>query len=354
MINKSLKEEKAITLVALIITIIVLLILAIVSIRLVMNGGIIDRAEKGTKAYTEAEVEEKIKTAYAEYQMSKFQNPITLGQALTNSGLTEKTITGEGPWTITVGEKSYTLAVDGTVTPNTSGSSGSSTLTTNVAYTVGQEVTVGGENFYVLESSDASQDTVTLLAKYNLNQAGTAQAPNAACGDTACVFSNTNYWSSVHAIYYDSNDSGWDPCPRVVPSPPSSWEMSTWIKPYLDLNKESEYSFASSSGDAIYKAKAYATSKGGTNGRLLTYEEAFNLATNYSDIIFGTANQQGEGSSNHYLYYWLSSVKDNNSIVMYVSGSSNNFSESGYSNSSYIGVRTVVTASKSVVSLVQE
>ena len=44
-----LKNNKGITLVALIITIIVLLILAIVSIRLVMNGGIIDRAEKGTK-----------------------------------------------------------------------------------------------------------------------------------------------------------------------------------------------------------------------------------------------------------------------------------------------------------------
>ena len=45
-----LKNNSGITLVALIITIIVLLILAMVSIRLVMNVGIIDRAEKGTKA----------------------------------------------------------------------------------------------------------------------------------------------------------------------------------------------------------------------------------------------------------------------------------------------------------------
>ena len=66
--NKSrVKSQKGITLVALIITIIVLLILAIVSIRLVMNGGIIDRAQRGTQAYSDAEVEEKIKTAYAEY-----------------------------------------------------------------------------------------------------------------------------------------------------------------------------------------------------------------------------------------------------------------------------------------------
>ena len=58
-----LKNNSGITLVALIITIIVLLILAMVSIRLVMNGGIIDRAEKGTQAYTESEIQEQIKLA---------------------------------------------------------------------------------------------------------------------------------------------------------------------------------------------------------------------------------------------------------------------------------------------------
>ena len=67
-----LKNNSGITLVALIITIIVLLILAMVSIRLVMNGGIIDRAEKGTKAYTEAEVQEQIKLAYSEWQTARW------------------------------------------------------------------------------------------------------------------------------------------------------------------------------------------------------------------------------------------------------------------------------------------
>ena len=66
------RQAKGITLVALIITIIVLLILAMVSIRLVMNGGIIDRAEKGTKAYTEAEVQEQIKLAYSEWQTARW------------------------------------------------------------------------------------------------------------------------------------------------------------------------------------------------------------------------------------------------------------------------------------------
>ena len=70
--KQKLKQSRGITLVALIITIIVLLILAMVSIRLVMNGGIIDRAEKGTKAYTEAEVQEQIKLAYSEWQTARW------------------------------------------------------------------------------------------------------------------------------------------------------------------------------------------------------------------------------------------------------------------------------------------
>jgi hypothetical protein len=37
-----------------------------------MNGGIIDRAEKGTKAYSEAEIGEQIKLAYAEWQSAQY------------------------------------------------------------------------------------------------------------------------------------------------------------------------------------------------------------------------------------------------------------------------------------------
>ena len=76
--TKNLRKENAITLVALIITIIVLLILAMVSIRLVMNGGIIDRAERGTKAYAEAEIGEQLKLVYAEYQMGQYQTPVDI------------------------------------------------------------------------------------------------------------------------------------------------------------------------------------------------------------------------------------------------------------------------------------
>ena len=79
MIKKSFKEQNAITLVALIITIIVLLILAMVSISLVMNGGIIDRAERGTKAYTAEEVQEQMKLAYSEWEVARWDG--TAGDA---------------------------------------------------------------------------------------------------------------------------------------------------------------------------------------------------------------------------------------------------------------------------------
>ena len=97
-----------ITLVALIITIIVLLILAMVSIRLVMNGGIIDRAERGTQAYTESEIQEQIKLAYNEWQTARWDGTSgasasefmqgRLRTALNDNGLT---VTGEnGTFTV--------------------------------------------------------------------------------------------------------------------------------------------------------------------------------------------------------------------------------------------------------------
>ena len=75
----SQNTQRGITLVALIITIIVLLILAIVSIRLVMNDGIIDRAERGTATYTAEEVQEQIKLAYSEWEVARWDG--TAGDA---------------------------------------------------------------------------------------------------------------------------------------------------------------------------------------------------------------------------------------------------------------------------------
>ena len=77
--HKIPNTNHGITLVALIITVIVLLILAMVSIRLVMNGGIIDRANRGTQTYTAEEVQEQMKLAYSEWEVARWDG--TAGDA---------------------------------------------------------------------------------------------------------------------------------------------------------------------------------------------------------------------------------------------------------------------------------
>ena len=60
---KLTKNEKGITLVALIITIIILLILAIVSIRAIKDGGILSKTQTAKETYSESEEKEKIQLA---------------------------------------------------------------------------------------------------------------------------------------------------------------------------------------------------------------------------------------------------------------------------------------------------
>ena len=83
----NLKSKNGITLVALIITIIVLLILAMVSISLVMNGGIIDKSKNAVDKYSGEEIQEQLKLAYSEYQMSQYTGtPMTTQDIQTKLG----------------------------------------------------------------------------------------------------------------------------------------------------------------------------------------------------------------------------------------------------------------------------
>ena len=61
--------EKGITLIALVITIIVLLILAGVTLRIVMNGGIINKSQTAVDKYTEESAREKLSLAIFNYKM---------------------------------------------------------------------------------------------------------------------------------------------------------------------------------------------------------------------------------------------------------------------------------------------
>ena len=179
---------------------------------------------------------------------------------------------------------------------------------------IGDEVTVGGEQFYVLEW-DNNCDTVNLISKYNLNKAGTAQQ-NAAYGTTACAFSSTNYWSS-----------------SFTSSP-------------FNLNDFIGYTAT----DAIGKAKSYGRSKGAVSSRLLSYEEANalkakkNSNTKIDAMYRGTAN-----TANGYLYYWLGSA-GNTYGVWNVSGNRGTLYNNTFGYGYDCGVRPVITVLKSKIS----
>ena len=186
------------------------------------------------------------------------------------------------------------------------------------SHEISDEVTVGGEQFYVLEWNNDS-DVVRLISKYNLNTAGTAQQ-NAAYSTTRCAFSSKNYWSS-----------------SFTSSP-------------FNLNDFIGYTAT----DAIGKAKSYGRSKGAVLSRLLSYEEANALDikassnTKINTMLWGTAN-----SADGYLIYWLGSA-DTAGVVWFVDGDiieygygildSGSFSDGG------CGVRPVITVLKSKIS----
>ena len=186
------------------------------------------------------------------------------------------------------------------------------------SHEIGDEVTVGGEQFYVLEWNNDS-DVVRLISKYNLNQAGTAQQ-NAAYGTTACAFSSTNYWKS-----------------SFTSSP-------------FNLNDFIGYTAT----DAIGKAKSYGRSKGAVSSRLLSYEEANALKTKASsntkiDKMYRGIAYTANGPV--YLIYWLGSAYDAKNVGHVVGANFGNVSFDTFNNVSRgYGVRPVITILKSKIS----
>ncbi len=146
------------------------------------------------------------------------------------------------------------------------------------SHEIGDEVTVGGEQFYVLEWNNDS-DVVRLISKYNLNTAGTAQQ-NAAYRTTACAFSSRTYWSS-----------------SFTSSP-------------FNLNDFMGYTAT----DAIGKAKSYGRSKGAVSSRLLSYEENNALKAKESSNAKIKTMYRGAANTGGYLYYWLGSAFNTSNV----------------------------------------
>ena len=176
---------------------------------------------------------------------------------------------------------------------------------------IGDEVTVGGEQFYVLEW-DNNCDTVNLISKYNLNRAGTAQQ-DATYGTTGCTFSSTNYWGS------SSN---------------------------INLNDFIGYKAT----DAIGKAKSYGRSKGAVSSRLLSYEEVNELKTKTNSIsIYKMLYGRKPYGDGNYLRFWLGSASSIKNNVWIVANDYGGVRPVEYNESNF-GVRPVITILKSKIS----
>ena len=209
--KQKLKNEKGITLVALVITIIVLLILAGVTLSMVMgDSGIFGKANNAKEQTKLSNAEEIIKLAVLENKVKSVSGD---ADALTNEALkTEiaKKLTEQG-YTVNGGTVTYY----GDKTIDIESYLDKEKTTTYTAYNVGDQVTVGGEKFYVIKASSESEEKVTLLAEKNI--------------DTTTM-----------------------------------------------VQSDSANTIAFSSTDVINIAKAYGTAKGG-EGRLMTVEEAYEI-----------------------------------------------------------------------------
>ena len=123
--KSKLKKQNGITLVALVITIIVLLILAMVSIKIVMDGGLITRTSKSTDTHTIEAEKEAIQLGYAAYQVD-LASKVTADLKVDGAKVTPK---GED-WSVTFTKTNneYELKKDGTITLTKQGNGSTTTV----------------------------------------------------------------------------------------------------------------------------------------------------------------------------------------------------------------------------------
>ena len=251
---------------------------------------------------------EKIKLAYQDYYLGKHtQSEYTLQKALDKTfGEDVAQVTGEGPWTITTGDRrTYSLDSNGTVTPNSSGGGSS----TSVAYEVGDVVRLGGEDFYVIERSDETKTTVKLLAKYNVKtESGEGQYTQRTDANTLRFDDNSN-------VYYDDTTN-----------PVTEAEIKTHVD-------------------------AYKTELEGRMGAGKTTQEVRLMLKEEVEALGGDADNHTTEGCPEFINkraYWLGSPYEDNTIrEWYVHGNSSSFNYNFVTRVVIYGLRPVVIVLKS-------
>ena len=174
-------------------------------------------------------------------------------------------------------------------------------------YSAGDTVTFGGEKFYVLEDSYATETKVEIIARSCLNNKDfkTQVADSATFAYYGCSFSPSNYWSSETSYPFNLNT-------------------------YDAVRNDT--------ASAVYRANNYAKIKGAISGRLLTKEEGDALETKATSL--GTSSNVykmlwgKENTRNGYLFYWLGSARRAN-YVWFANGGYTNFPDYWFSDSVY-------------------
>ncbi len=166
--GQNMKNSKGITLVALIITIIVLLILAMVSIRLVINNGIVEKGQTAVNSYQYGEIKEKITLAFREYQMGKMENSnYSFEEALENAGVNAKSVTleNETEYMVVVdtnkGEKTFVLTLDGHISEANVETNPQEQNTEKIFYFARPNNWVGDTVYCYLWGKDANNEDIT-------------------------------------------------------------------------------------------------------------------------------------------------------------------------------------------------
>ena len=258
----SKEKTKGITLIALVITIIVMLILLGVTVTVSLNGGLFTTAKQAEDETQIAQEKEQLLMAVMgalgeDGKVNLEKLDINLPEGFTGSNLQYTSKTGNV----------FKVSGNGSITLETDSNedTGVTISPKKETYTVGEEVTIGNENFFVIADDT---EKVTLLAKYNLNLSGTAQV-NETGSKTTCVFSTNPYWTGADDDLNDNDNPD----------------------------------------GAMAKAKTYGRNLGGT-GRLMTKGEAEALVTNHGGIIYGTNIGATDGS----LCYWFGSASNTRTV----------------------------------------
>ena len=294
-----MEKENGITLVALIVSIIVLLILATVSISLVINNGIIDKAESAVNKYLEGEICEQIKIAYLECQTEKLSNSSvdeelfirdSLKEKLKDESLSVKVKNGKVTVnTLVKGEnKTYIFKVS-------SGEAyeykdpfdyGTKTKETLVP---GDDITLGTEKFRVFYNQDG---VIKAMPWYNIELKTDNPKQSISAGTTS--FSQTKYWIKGNDEV-DMNDN------------------SNYIQKYI----------------VAYKAVLEKTGTENIIIRVAKYSEL-----NVEEIIATIKNPSQTGT------YWLGSGSSGKDIHLRIVSNDGSFSTTNYY--SPAGVRPII------------